>query len=161
MSFSCLWKLLGEALLTLHALPTEVAMVKVPSSIVLNEAEDATTTTTLSKSQALKLSTKAFLRALQIEPENVSCWHDLALSFHYRLLELDKEKTDLKDPCFHAIRKALALKPKDHALWNVLGVFAAHHQDMALAQHAFIRSITLLSNAVAWSNLGIMYFMQG
>ena len=32
---------------------------------------------------------------------------------------------------------------------------------MPLAQHAFIRSITLLSNSVAWSNLGIMYFMQG
>ena len=68
---------------------------------------------------------------------------------------------DLKDQCFHAIRKALALKPKDHTLWNILGVFALHHEDMPLAQHAFIRSITLLSNSVSWSNLGIMYFMQG
>ena len=162
MSFSCLWKLLGEALLTMHALPKEVAMVQVPS-IILNDVKDNAedNTTIMNKSQALKMSSKAFLRALQIEPENVSCWHDLALSFHYRLVEQDDDQTDLKDPCFRAIRKALALKPKDHALWNVLGVFAAHHQDMALAQHAFIRSITLLSNAVAWSNLGIMYFMQG
>ena len=68
---------------------------------------------------------------------------------------------ELSDQCFHAIRKALALKPKDHTLWNILGVFALHHEDMALAQHAFIRSITLLSNSVAWCNLGIMYFMQG
>ena len=79
-----------------------------------------------------------------------------------QLVQLTLEDgAELSDQCFHAIRKALALKPKDHTLWNILGVFALHHEDMALAQHAFIRSITLLSNSVAWCNLGIMYFMQG
>ena len=109
--------------------------------------------------QALKLASKALTRALNLQPENVACWQDLALSFHYRILqnENDVEK-DLKLKCFTTIRKALALDPKNSDLWNILGVFSAHHQDFALGQHAFIKSVSLQSNAMAWSNLGRYYY---
>ena len=85
---------------------------------------------------------------------------DLALSFHYRIREKDPD-TELKNRAFQSLKKALALRPKDHGLWNVLGVFAAYHEDFGLAQHAFIRSITLQPHPVAWANLGLLYFMQG
>ena len=88
---------------------------------------------------------------------------DLALSFHYRIREKDPETetAELKNRAFQSLKKALALRPKDHGLWNVLGVFAAYHEDFGLAQHAFIRSITLQPHPVAWANLGLLYFMQG
>ena len=76
------------------------------------------------------------------------------------LMLLGDEDGSLRDQCFAATRKALALKPRDPSLWNLLGVFAMHGQDLFLAQHAFIRSISIGTNAVAWTNLGILYFTQ-
>ena len=125
----------------MQALPS-VAVLKVPS---LQEQN-------ITKLQALTLATKSFSRAIQIQPQNVSCWQDLALSFHYR---------GLNSQALQALKKALALSPKDHTLWNILGVFAIKQQDFALAQHAFIRSISLNGNAMAWSNLGILYYIKG
>ena len=85
------------------------------------------------------------------------------MSFHFRIRENDPEMEEagLKNRAFQSLKKALALRPKDHDLWNVLGVFAAYHEDFGLAQHAFIRSITLQPHPVAWANLGLIYFVQG
>ena len=120
--------------------------------------------------QALKLASKALTRALNLQPENVACWQDLALSFHYRILQNEKNESEkdttttnnnnLKMKSFTTIRKALALDPKNSDLWNILGVFSAYHQDFALGQHAFIKSVSLQSNAMAWSNLGRYYYYK-
>lgn len=155
-SFACLWKLLAEALLTMHALPNDIALLQVPSSLLNIQKEEKTS---IDKLQTLQLATKSLLRALKIQPENVSCWQDLALCYFHRF-SLNSEEDELKDNSLNAIRKALALKPKDAGLWNILGVFALHYGDFALAQHAFIRSIGWCSNSMAWANLGILYFMQ-
>jgi tetratricopeptide (TPR) repeat protein len=162
-SFCCLWKLLGDALILMHALPKEVANLRVPSILLPGgQQSQDTNTTSANKLQLLQLASKAFIRALNIQPENVSCWQNLALSFHFQLLAgAPTEDGEIKAKAFTAIRRALSLSPKDNTLWNVLGVFAALNEDMALAQHAFIRSITLESNSTAWSNLGIMYFSLG
>ena len=124
----------------------------------------------INKLQALKLASKALTRALNLQPENVACWQDLALSFHYRILKNEKNESEkdttitnnnnLKMKSFTTIRKALALDPKNSDLWNILGVFSAYHQDFALGQHAFIKSVSLQSNAMAWSNLGRYYYYK-
>ena len=152
---------MGEALLLLNVLPFEVVRLKVPTVLLNETSEDKFRE--INKVQALQLASKAFTRALNLQPENVACWQDLALSFHYQLInqEIDeKSLEDLKTKSFNSIRKALALSPKNSDLWNILGVFASYHQDFGLAQHAFIKSIQLQSNATAWSNLGIVYLTQ-
>ena len=144
-----------------------------PSLIVNPEAQKSSDLEWIdvNRSEALQVASKAFARSLKIQPQNVSSWQDLALSFHYRWLlckngqekvdEKDNIKGSYKDQCFAAIRKALALCPKDYTLWNILGVFAIRmHGDTGLAQHSFVRSIGLSSNAIAWANLGVLYFTQ-
>jgi hypothetical protein len=48
-----------------------------------------------------------------------------------------------------------------HALWNLLGVVAFAGDNHALAQHAFIKSVTAENNSIAWTNLGILYLVLG
>ena len=72
---------------------------------------------------------------MNLQPENVACWQDLSLSFHYRILENDTDMDDLKSKSFTAIRKALVLSSQNCELWNILGVFAAFHQDSALGNY--------------------------
>ena len=85
-SFSCLWKLLGEALLLLQPLPKEVALLRVPTMLVEQKSESQEDAMVeLNKLEALKMASRAFTRSLNIQPLNVSCWHDLALSLHYRI----------------------------------------------------------------------------
>ena len=59
-SFSCLWKLLGEALLLLQPLPKEVALLRVPTMLVEQKSdsqEDAMVE--LNKLEALKMASRA------------------------------------------------------------------------------------------------------
>ena len=81
MSFGCLWKLLGESFLLLQSLPAEVAVLRVPTALVLLSnsntkscSSSELTREEINKLQALKFSSKAFCRALNIQPQNVSCW---------------------------------------------------------------------------------------
>ena len=94
-SFSCLWKLLGEALLLMQALPNEIAVLFVPSMLVeqtgLSNEEDKNVE--INKLEALKMATRALSRSLKFQPLNVSCWHDLALSYHYQIIAGEGKKT--------------------------------------------------------------------
>ena len=87
-SFSCLWKLLGEALLLMQPLSNEVAILRVPSELLQGDKSEAESEAwgELNKLEALKMASRALSRSLNFQPLNVSCWHDLALSFHYRYL---------------------------------------------------------------------------
>ena len=77
VSFGCLWKLLGESFLLLESLPAEVAVLRVPTAFLSNTKSCSSSELTreeINKLQALKFSSKAFCRALNIQPQNVSCW---------------------------------------------------------------------------------------
>ena len=71
----------------MQALPNEVAILFVPSMLVeqnLTSAEE--TNVEINKLEALKMATRALSRSLKFQPLNVSCWHDLALSYHYQII---------------------------------------------------------------------------
>ena len=72
----------------MQALPNEVAVLCVPSMLVeqtgLSNEEDRNVE--INKLEALKMATRALSRSLKFQPLNVSCWHDLALSYHYQII---------------------------------------------------------------------------
>ena len=71
----------------MQALPNEVAVLCVPSMLVEQtglSSED--TNVEINKLEALKMATRALSRSLKFQPLNVSCWHDLALSYHYQIV---------------------------------------------------------------------------
>ena len=59
------------------------------------------------------------------------------------------------------IRKAISFEAGNSGFWNLLGLVAFSADDNGLAQHAFIKSVTLDNNPVAWTNLGILYLVLG
>eukprot|EP00095_Tigriopus_kingsejongensis_P006860 maker-scaffold176_size284796-snap-gene-1.23 protein:Tk06860 transcript:maker-scaffold176_size284796-snap-gene-1.23-mRNA-1 annotation:"conserved hypothetical protein" len=72
-----------------------------------------------------------------------------------------EEQALLRQRATVAIKKAIKLQPKGHSHWSLFGVVALKAENYALAQHAFIRSIEAENNAMAWTNLGILYLMKG
>ena len=70
----------------LQPLPKEVALLRVPTMLVEQKSESQEDAMVeLNKLEALKMASRALTRSLNIQPLNVSCWHDLALSLHYRI----------------------------------------------------------------------------
>ena len=78
----------------MQALPNEVAVLFVPSILVeqtaLNSEQDKNVE--INKLEALKMATRALSRSLKFQPLNVSCWHDLALSYHYQIIAREGKK---------------------------------------------------------------------
>ena len=74
----------------MQPLPNEVAVLRVPSELLQGDGEGGDESEEawgeLNKLEALKMASRALSRSLNFQPLNVSCWHDLALSFHYRYL---------------------------------------------------------------------------
>ena len=77
----------------MQALPNEVAVLCVPSMLVEQtgmSGED--TNVEINKLEALKMATRALSRSLKFQPLNVSCWHDLGLSYHYQIIAGEGEE---------------------------------------------------------------------
>ena len=78
----------------MQALPNEVAVLFVPSMLVeqtgLSSEEE--TNVEINKLEALKMASRALSRSLKFQPLNVSCWHDLALSYHYQIIAGEGKK---------------------------------------------------------------------
>ena len=72
----------------MQVLPNEVAILNVPS-MLLEKPSSQDKNVEINKLEALKMASRALSRSLNFQPVNVSCWHDLALSFHYRIFAGD------------------------------------------------------------------------
>lgn len=158
---SCTWKLLGEACTLTHVLPRELVSFEVPAKLV--NGREGEETMGQSKDELVRIGTRCYVRALQLVPDNAECWHDLALNYNVQA-EMDCGKVkEFRHKALSAVKKALTLNSKSHQHWNLLGVIAASSelQNHALAQHAFIKSIEAENNAIAWTNLGILYLLLG
>ncbi|TRY80081.1 hypothetical protein TCAL_09328 [Tigriopus californicus] len=153
---SCLWKLLGEACTLIRGLPADIVQISIPSNLAGSGPNK------LEKTGVLALGAKCFLRALQINGEDPSVWHDLAVNYDAQATEMEGQGVpDVRQKAMISIRRAITLEPSGHSHWNVCGVLALRDENYALAQHAFIRSIEAENNAMAWTNLGILYLMKG
>ena len=160
-----LWKLMGEACTLIHTLPASIAIFKRVPGILIGKGDDFVT---LEKAEIIALGARCFLRSLKIHDSDAGVWHNLALNYQAQR-ETAKEGgdpqkqrgDDLDSKAVLAVKKAIALDPKGHSHWNLLGVLAFKTEKYALAQHAFIKSTGAESNAMAWTNLGFLYLVLG
>lgn len=157
-----LWKLMGEACTMLHTLPASIAIFKRAPGILIGKADDFVT---LEKAEIVALGARCFLRSLKIHDSDAGVWHNLALNYQAQR-DMQNERVEALTESFGpkavlAAKKAIALDPKGHAHWNLLGVLAFKSENFALAQHAFIKSTRVESNATAWTNLGFLYLVLG
>ena len=178
---SCLWTLMGETCLMIR--PISITTIdsfgfKIPNELLPLEEKGITSDDgyqiNVQKSSILSLASNCYIRSLQIEYNNAHCWHNLALTYYIQLLEHEKfsdnivlEESDLKGKCLTSIKRAIQLEPNSFLHWNALGVFEMFGMNLdenptakSLAQHAFIKSIQSENNAIAWTNLGILYLVS-
>nr|CAB3267341.1 tetratricopeptide repeat protein 37-like [Phallusia mammillata] len=163
-TMSCLWKLLGECCNVIYFLHPNQVQVEVPSVLYEQSLSD-NQTVTLNKKELLSLGTKCFSRALSLNNNLSSLWHDLGHNlFHCAKMESELSvATQLAEKSQNVLQKAISLEPNNHILWNSLGVVTSskYIENWGLAQHSFIKSIEADSNNCwAWSNLGFMYLRQ-
>lgn len=73
-------------------------------------------------------------------------------------------KNNVATECLEAAKHSVKLCPQSWLHWNILGVIcmSVYIKNYALAQHSFIMAIARESNnAIAWNNLGALYFHLG
>ena len=90
---TCLWILMGQCCLLIHPIARDViasSAFMVPNQLLSYAGEASVSCNDASpvdKLTILRLATKCYIRALQIQSKNASCWHNLAFSYHAQILE--------------------------------------------------------------------------
>ncbi|XP_060057166.1 superkiller complex protein 3 [Erinaceus europaeus] len=159
---SCLWKLAGDACTSLYAVSSSKVNVNV-LGILLGQKEGKQT---LKKNELLHLGGRCYGRALKLMSTS-NTWCDLGINYYRQVQHLAETGSDVNDlkelleKSLQCLKKAVRLDSSNHLYWNALGVVSCHIgiRNYALAQHCFIKSIQSEQiNAVAWTNLGVLYF---
>ncbi|XP_054630521.1 tetratricopeptide repeat protein 37 isoform X1 [Dunckerocampus dactyliophorus] len=162
---SCLWKLLGDACSAVSRVSPNRAQVQVPAALAACLDPHAQVHV-LNQAQMLRVAEKCYTRALKLMPEVASLWYDLGLNFYHQAhLACDavEDRSLLLEKAQQCLRKAIMMDSGDHRYWNALGVIntSTDLQNLALAQHCFIKSIQVEpNNVVTWTNLGTLYMKK-
>ncbi|KAK1174217.1 tetratricopeptide repeat protein 37-like isoform X1 [Acipenser oxyrinchus oxyrinchus] len=160
---SCLWKLLGDACTTVHTVSPSRGSVTVWGP--LSQRNPTSQKQTLNKFEVLSLGGRCYGRALKLMPESANLWCDLGINYYRQAQHLmsegkENETPELLEKSLQCLKKAVMLDSRNLLYWNVLGVVALCKgiENLALAQHSFIKSIQAEANNVsAWTNLGSLY----
>lgn len=160
-TFMCLWRSLGNLLDFVGTLPKVFSYLNVPSSLICeNEARS------LSGEELLDLAGKCYSRCLKMNRDEDLVWFELVANYYKRAMKLTDEEARKEYLMlgFEAGKHLVKLAPGKWQNWNLLGIIAASKEvnDPALAQHSFIKAITLDKKTfTSWSNLGFFYLTQG
>ncbi|XP_054993205.1 SKI3 subunit of superkiller complex protein [Sorex araneus] len=158
---SCLWKLIGDACTSLHAVSPAKVNVSV-LGVLLGQKEGKQV---LNKNELLHLGGRCYGRALKLMSTS-NTWCDLGINYYRQVQHLAEsgsngnDLNELLEKSLHCLKKAVRLDSSNHLYWNALGVVSCYSgiKNYALAQHCFIKSIQSEQiNAVAWTNLGVLY----
>lgn len=122
------------------------------------------------------LLSRCYMQAIRLKPRSSLYWSCLAQAVYLQARYQSDDQLLLKQALDY-MKVALSLKPKDPLLWNALGVIAAHPserdreksqcsshgyvsgmKEAALAQHCFFKSLQLQRSAIAYTNLGFLYY---
>ncbi|XP_048838840.1 tetratricopeptide repeat protein 37 [Brienomyrus brachyistius] len=163
---SCLWKLLGDACTATHIVSPSRAKLLVPG--LLSGLDPLDQNQMLDQNQILKLGERCYAQALKRMGEAANLWHDLGLNYYHqsRQSTFSEEKQDSVPPLeksLQCLKKAIMLDTSNYTYWNALGVVAMSKgiENLALAQHSFIKSINMeANNVIAWTNLGALYLKK-
>ncbi|XP_014452741.1 superkiller complex protein 3 [Alligator mississippiensis] len=162
---SCIWKLLGDACTSVHVISTSKVNVKVLGYLIGQNTDKQT----LKKSELLILGGRCYGRALKLM-SLPNIWCDLGINYYRQAQHLTavgsdtNEISELLEKSVQCLKKAVRLDSKNYLYWNALGVVASCSAigNYALAQHCFIKSVQAEQiNVVAWTNLGVLYLVNG
>lgn len=150
--FTCLWKLLADALIFITKLPNKYANVYIKDSF--NDSNE----------ELIKKD------KLEIYPQAIACYsyiakrkqqlasYDLAstyLAFYY-----ETKKLVNCNIAFNLATSCIKEKPSAWRNWNILGKICLFMKKYDLAQHCFIKALLVTrkwSVAKIWCNLGTLY----
>lgn len=164
-NFVCLWKLLANVLDTVAEFPRPRSHLLIEGGL----AGVAHRKNALVEGEKLfELASRCYSRAIKINGDDSLLWYELALN-HYRRATrfgtVREESVKKLSSAVEAAKQAIKLEPSRWQNWNLLGVICASKEinNLALAQHCFIEAISVdkKTAAVGWSNLGVMYLLQG
>lgn len=158
--FVSIWKLIGDTCTCLNPI-ISLKDVMVPSILTGGSGEEKEIA--IDKVKLLMIGTRAYKRAVELEPETAGLWYDVAISYLYTAQSVPVASANASE-CLQAavncLKKSVSLDPTSFVYWNALGVTTAYPgiENFSLAQHAFIKSIRVQQdNAMAWANLGVLY----
>ncbi|XP_058800397.1 tetratricopeptide repeat protein 37 [Phymastichus coffea] len=155
------WKLLGDICFTSSLLPEKYCFLKVISDLIQSDVKE--NYVILTKKDILLLSSRCFCKALSISKNSSLLWHDLARCYLAQAyLNISENYKDTLNKSLVAAKQAVKLNPSSPFHWNLLGVICMSNEikNYALAQHSFAMAIEKESNnAVAWTNLGTLYYL--
>ncbi|KAL3287818.1 hypothetical protein HHI36_002277 [Cryptolaemus montrouzieri] len=158
---SCLWKILGDCCMLVTRLPEKYCCLMIMRA--LDEGIHVGGDKILEKDDLFQLAAKCYCKALILIEDKQFLWHDLAVCYLNQA-----ENCEDRDIIRKLLTKAQAIiqnctltNPRCWQHWNLLGniALASDPPNYALAQHAFIKAVILDNDcAIAWCNLGILYY---
>lgn len=145
-------------------MPISQAFLQVPGFLA-NVNEELTT---INGEKLYELSARCYCRAIKICSDDVLLWYELALNYYLRAIRYcstqPEERIKFLKLAAETAKYTIKLLPTRWMNWNLLGVICATSDinNLPLAQHCFIKSLELNKKAaIAWTNLGVLYFSQG
>ena len=160
-SFMCLWRTLANILDFVGQLPSVYAHLIVPGALICEE-----TSRKLIGEELLDLARKCYSRCLKLNRDDDLVWFELIANYYNRSMKFSKgeAKTEFLKLAYNGAKHLVKLAPNRWQNWNLLGIISSSKEieDPALAQHCFIKAITLDKKTyTSWSNLGFFYLSQG
>ncbi|KAF5308184.1 hypothetical protein FQR65_LT06364 [Abscondita terminalis] len=161
---ACLWKLAGESCIAVAELPDRYCCMLVPQSFV--KGGDGDGNTVLEREELFVLAERCYYKAVTLMQNNGMLWYDLASCYfcHAQSDTGNPKAEDYYSKAASIVEHCVTLDPDHWQHWNLMGVihFSRDRKDYALAQHAFIKAVTVDNNsAMAWCNLGTLYLVLG
>ncbi|CAH1994676.1 unnamed protein product [Acanthoscelides obtectus] len=162
-TYSCLWKLLGDSCTFVTKLSEKYCCLFMANFLL--EGGDQDENQLCEKEQLFVSATRFYCKAINLTETNILIWHDLATCYMTHALnttESEKKKL-LLSYAMSACQHCTSINPMNWQHWNLMGNIAMHQEppNLSLAQHAFIKALIADHNyAVAWANLGTLYFIM-
>ncbi|XP_017785314.1 PREDICTED: tetratricopeptide repeat protein 37 [Nicrophorus vespilloides] len=161
---SCLWKIAADSSYLAAQLPEKYSCIMALSKLV--SGSDGDMNTVIDQEDLFKFAIRCYCKAINLTEDNMLIYHDLSCCYvsYSMYLTQAKERQEYLDKALQVIYHCVNSNPNYWQHWNVLGniAFVKDPKDLALAQHAFIKAVTLEHNsAVSWSNLGTLYLYIG
>lgn len=154
------WYLLGSALTMVGRYPeSELEKMALPDFNSIFHEEEIKP----DKAGLLKLGSRCFAQAIQLQPKVAEVWHELGMNLFFQASSdnVDEETiVSLVSQSVNCLKHAIRLDPMKARFWSSLANVAASAtvDQPELAQHCFIKSLSLEPHqAAAWTGLGVLY----
>ncbi|XP_037044257.1 tetratricopeptide repeat protein 37 [Bradysia coprophila] len=161
-NFACLWRMLASALQVIACLPNSKAFLTVPGFLVNVKDEEVL----LDGDKLFELSARVYYRAIKIRSSDDLLWYELGLSYYLRAIKYGNatNRKEILELAAESAKHTIKLCATRWKSWNLLGVICTTKEinNLPLAQHCFVKALNIDKKcACSWTNLGVLYLIQG